>query len=190
MRAFAHNHRWPASAALPAVVFAVSASIFASSAPADAAPPADHATLEAQVRNLESEAEIRHMLVEYGRVLDTRDLVAYSQLFTKDGVWSGRLGTAQGPEAILALMQKSFKDSLYDPKNVKSLHLDTNFLIHVDGDKATVLSKWTVFNRGPDNKLFSGGSGHYDDILVRVDGQWKFLRRLVTTDIPNPPASK
>lgn len=189
MHVFIRNHRWSAAAAMPAVVFAVSASIFALSAPAGAAPPAHHSTLEARVQNLESEAEIRHLLVEYGRVLDTRDLVAYSQLFTKDGVWSGRLGAAQGPEAILALMQKSFKDSLYDPKNVKSFHLDTNFLIQVDGDKATVLSKWTVFNRAADNKLFSGGSGHYDDTLVRVDGQWRFLRRLVTTDIPNPPAS-
>ncbi len=51
------------------------------------------------------------------------------------------------------------------------------------------LSKWTVFNKGQDNKLFSGASGYYDDTLVRVDGQWEFLKRLVTTDIPNPPAS-
>jgi uncharacterized protein (TIGR02246 family) len=189
MHASGHTHRWSAIAALPAVAFAVSASIFALSAPADAAPPANRSTLEARIRNLESEAEIRQLLVEYGRALDTRDLVAYSQLFTKDGVWSGRLGAAQGPEAILALMQKSFKDSPYDPKNVKSFHLDTNFLINVDGDKATVLSRWTVFNRQQDNKLSSGGSGHYDDTLVRVDGQWKFVRRLVTTDIPNPPAS-
>jgi uncharacterized protein (TIGR02246 family) len=190
MRRIIHDRRWIGFAALMTVVCIFAAGNFASSAAFGAAPPADHASLEAQILRLESEAEIRHLLVEYGRALDTRDLVAYSQLFTKDGVWSGRLGSAQGPEAILALMQKSFKDSPYDPKNVKSLHLDTNFLIHVQGDKATALSRWTVFNKGPDNKLFSGASGHYDDTLVRVDGRWRFQVRTVTTDIPTQPAPK
>jgi len=33
--------------------------------------------------------------------------------------------------------------------------------------------------------------GHYDDILVREDGQWKFRRRVAVNDIPQsgpPPA--
>src|SRR5580658_6282949 len=148
------------------------------------ASAADKPPLEARVRKLEDEAQIRHLLVEYGDALDTRDFARYSQLFAKEGTWTGSLGTAKGPAAILALMLKSFKDSPYDPKNVKTFHLDTNFLIRIDGDRATVLSKWTVFGRTPDNKLQPQLAGHYDDTIVRENGEWKFLSRVAVHDIP------
>jgi uncharacterized protein (TIGR02246 family) len=148
------------------------------------ASAADKPSLEARIRKLDDEAQIRHLLVEYGHALDTRDFVRYSQLFAKEGTWTGSLGTAKGPAAILALMLKSFKDSPYDPKNVKTFHLDTNFLIRVDGDRATVLSKWTVFGKTSDNKLAPQLAGHYDDIIVREDGIWKFLSRVAVHDIP------
>jgi hypothetical protein len=148
------------------------------------ASAADKPSLEARIKKLDDEAQIRHLLVEYGHVLDTRDFVRYSQLFAKEGTWSGSLGTAKGPAGVLALMLKSFKDSPYDPKNVKTFHLDTNFLIRVDGDRATVLSKWTVFGRTPDNKLMPQLAGHYDDTIVREDGAWKFLSRVAVHDIP------
>jgi uncharacterized protein (TIGR02246 family) len=160
---------------------ALAISMGASVLPASAA---DKPSLQARVRKLEDEAQIRHLLVEYGDALDTRDFTRYSQLFTKEGTWTGSLGTAKGPAAILALMLKSFKDSPYDPKNVKTFHLDTNFLIRIDGDRATVLSKWTVFGRTQDNKLEPHLAGHYDDTIVRENGQWKFLSRVAVNDIP------
>ncbi|HEY4772528.1 MAG TPA: nuclear transport factor 2 family protein, partial [Steroidobacteraceae bacterium] len=53
------------------------------------ASAADKPSLEARVRKLDDEAQIRHLLVEYGHALDTRDFARYSQLFAKDGTWTG-----------------------------------------------------------------------------------------------------
>jgi uncharacterized protein (TIGR02246 family) len=142
-------------------------------------------SLEARVQRLEDEQAIRNLLVEYGHDLDTRDLVAYSNLFARDGTWSGGIGHAKGPAAILAMLQKAMgKSPPYDPKHVRSFHLMTNFLIHVDGDRATAYSKWTFFGRTDDNKLAPRLSGHYDDVFVREDGVWKFLSREAPHDIP------
>ena len=73
----------------------------------------------------------------------------------------------------------------FDPKNVQSFHLMTNLVIHVDGDRATARSKWTFFTKSADNKPVPTLSGHYQDTLIREDGQWKFLSRVALHDIPS-----
>src|SRR4051794_27465489 len=64
-------------------------------------------SLAARVQQLEDEKEIQDLLVAYERALDTRDFKAYSELFTKDGEWSGGMGTARGgPQAVYELMTR------------------------------------------------------------------------------------
>lgn len=143
--------------------------------------------LEARVQRLEDEAAIRNLLVEYGHDLDTLDLVAYSKLFAKEGTWKGGIGSAKGPEGILAMLQKATaKAPPYDPNKVRSFHLMTNFFIQVDGDRAKARSKWTFIGRSADNKIEPRLAGHYDDTFIREDGKWKFLSREAPHDIPNP----
>jgi hypothetical protein len=148
---------------------------------------AAQSSLEARIQKLEDEAALRNLLVEYGHDLDTQDLVGYSKLFAKDGTWTGGIGSAQGPEGILAMLQKALgKAPPYDPNKVRSFHLLTNFYIVVDGDRATARSKWTFFGRTDDNKLVPRLAGHYDDTFVREEGKWKFKSRVAPHDIPNP----
>lgn len=65
-------------------------------------------SLAARVQHLEDEKEIHDLLIAYERTLDTRDFKAYSELFTKDGEWSGGMGTATGgPQAVYDLMTRS-----------------------------------------------------------------------------------
>ena len=143
--------------------------------------------VESRVQKLEDQEAIRQLLVEYGHDLDTLDLVAYSKLFAKEGTWKGGIGSAKGPEAILAMLQKATaKSPPYDPNKVRSFHLMTNFYIQVDGDRAKARSKWTFMGRTPDNKLEPRLAGHYDDTFIREDGKWKFLSREAPHDIPNP----
>jgi uncharacterized protein (TIGR02246 family) len=161
--------------------------IAASAVSLAARPPGAQSALESRVQKLEDEAAIRDLLVEYGRLLDTHDLVGYSKLFAREGTWTGSLGTAKGPEEILAMLQKSMGSApAYDPDKVRSFHLMSNFLIHVDGDRATATSRWTNFSRTDDNKLVPRLAGHYNDALVREDGKWRFLTREAPRDIPNP----
>ena len=144
-------------------------------------------TLEARVQQLEDKEAIRDLLMEYGQRLDTGDWVGYSQLFARQGTWTGSFGTATGPVEILAMLRKSMGPApAFDPNKVRSLHLLTNCVIQVEGDRATSTSRWTNFARGDDGKLVPRLAGRYEDVLVREDGKWRFLSRLAPRDIPNP----
>ena len=149
------------------------------------APAADHGdrSLAARVQRLEDEQQIRVLLVDYGRSLDARDFVKYSSLFTIDGEWSGGFGDAKGRAAIKAMMDKEI-GSTPAPRPNSTYHLLTNFSVDVHGDTATAYSRWAFVVTGKDNKPSIAEAGHYDDIIVREDGHWRFKKRLVSNDIP------
>src|ERR1700722_12716832 len=167
-----------AIAALATLVTAAGATI--------AAEPtqADFDALKARVQQTEDRQEIAQLIVEYGHLLDTHDLVGYSNLFAKDGEWIGGFGRAKGPKAILAMMNKYIGTAPYDPRNVKGFHLLTNIVIHVNGDHATAWSRIIYMVRNKENKPTPAMGGHYDDELIRETGHWKFLRRVVMMEIP------
>jgi uncharacterized protein (TIGR02246 family) len=145
-------------------------------APADASPAV-------RLQRLEDMEEIRTLLLDYGRFLDSRDLVAYSRLFAKDGEWVGGFGSARGPEEILAFMQKNLGTG---PNRGNTYHILSNFEIAADRDSATAWSRWTFITPGADGKPVISQAGRYDDVLVREDGRWRFKRRVASNDIPAP----
>jgi uncharacterized protein (TIGR02246 family) len=150
-----------------------------------AAESATHRRLDARIQRLEDTAAIERLLLEYGRALDARDFKAYSQLFAKDGVWSGGMGTIQGPAAIQAFMEKAIPG----PNAAHNYHILSNFVIDVTSNTATAWSRWMFMVPGPNNTAVASQSGRYDDTLVREDGKWKFKRRVASNDIPSagPP---
>src|SRR5215475_6788658 len=95
--------------------------------------PAD-ASAAVRLQRLEDMEEIRTLLLDYGRFLDSRDLVAYSRLFAKDGEWVGGFGSARGPEEILVFMQKNLGTG---PNRGNTYHTLSNFEIMADRDSAT-----------------------------------------------------
>jgi hypothetical protein len=145
-------------------------------------------SLETRLQALEDEKDIRDLLVDYGHCFDTFDFVGYSKLFSEKGTWKGNYGgkyvVATGPSEVLAMMNRVNRSTSYDPKNIAAMHLMTNFVIQVNGDHAVSRSRWTFFTRDASNKLVPSLAGHYDDTLIREKGQWKFLERKVTRDIP------
>lgn len=149
-------------------------------------------SMAARIQRLEDIEEIRNLLINYGRFLDAHDLVAYSNLFAKDGEWVGGFGTGKGPAGVLALMQKNLPLPNPASKPGSTYHLLTNFEIDVHGDTATAWSRWTFTVTGADNKPSMMYGGHYEDELVREDGWWKFQRRVAVNDIPHadPPVAK
>ena len=151
---------------------------------AGAAPPLTLEALNARVQDVQDRLEIQQLLVEYGHLLDTHDLVGYSNLFAKDGEWIGGFGRAKGPKEILAMMSKYMGTSPFDIRNVKGFHLLTNVVIQVNGDQATAWSRIIYMVRGKDDKPTPAMGGHYDDLLVREAGHWKFQRRVAMMEIP------
>jgi ketosteroid isomerase-like protein len=146
-------------------------------------------SLAARVQRLEDLEQIRNVLLDYGRFLDSRDFAAYSRLFARDGEWSGGMGTVQGPAAIRAFMEKNIGTG---PNRGNTYHLLSNFKIDVKGDTATAWSRWAFVTPTADGRPAIAQGGQYNDTLVREAGRWKFKRRVAVNDIPagGPQASK
>jgi hypothetical protein len=158
------------------VALGAAISWLASSGTLPAAAAADAVPLGTRVQELEDHLAIEQLLMQYGATLDSRDFAAYSQLFARQGTWSGNIGTFTGPAAIKEAMEKAFNGP-GSPITGGSFHLLTNPIIHVHGDHGTALSKWT-FCRMVDGKPSIIMSGHYEDTLVREGGSWKFMSRV------------
>ena len=126
---------------------------------------------------------IHELLLAYGRTLDSRDFDGFGALFTADGEYGG----GRGPEAIAAAMRRTFASNplgLREP----NFHVFFNETIDVEGDRATSTSM--SFYVAPDDH---GGyrivmMAAYDDELAKVDGKWKFRRRIVRALTPGVPA--
>jgi ketosteroid isomerase-like protein len=135
-----------------------------------------------RIQRIEDRAEIEQLLLNYGRHLDARDFKAYSQLFARDGVWQGGMGTVRGPAAIQTFMERAIPGQ----NTAHNYHLLSNFVIDVQGDTATAWSRWQFVAPGPDGRPVVAQAGRYDDDLVREDGRWKFKRRIAANDLPLP----
>ena len=148
---------------------------------------AESPSLAARIQRLEDIEEIRVVLLNYGRYLDAHDFAAYSQLFAKDGEWTGGFGSVKGPAAIQAFMEKNIPG----PNTGHTFHLLSNFVIEVHGDTATAGSRWTDVTPNAEKRPAMAQAGRYDDQLVRENGHWKFRRRVAGNDIPTvEPAKK
>ena len=144
----------------------------------------DSSALADRIDALEAREEIRELIFEYGRTLDRRDFVAFSNLFAEaTGTWDGGMGVATGRDAIFELMDSTIGHAP-EPVEPRSHHVMTNIRIEVDGDEATATTKWIFVVPSASGEPRWQFLGHYDDEFVRQDGKWYFLRRKAFTDIP------
>lgn len=142
-------------------------------------------SMEKRIQHLEDRNAVHDLLITYGRLLDDKDLLGYSKLFANDGVWEGGIGSATGPEEIRGMLTRVY--GRVEPGSYgNDYHLMSDFQIDIDGDEATSWSRWTWIVEGEDGKPSAQRSGHYEDTLVKVDGQWKFQHRLTVTELPTP----
>ncbi|HVY63746.1 MAG TPA: nuclear transport factor 2 family protein [Gammaproteobacteria bacterium] len=146
---------------------------------------ADIDALAKRVQVLEDREAIRALILAYGQAHDHRDYKTFASLFASNGEWVGGLGTAKGPDAIFALMDKTIG---HHPtaEGSGTYHLLTNDQIVIDGDQASAVTKWLYVTPGADNAPKLVFLGHYNDKFIRENGVWKFLRREAPADIPAP----
>lgn len=151
------------------------------------APASQDATL---LREVADKQEITELLLEYGRTLDAKDYEAYGKLFARDGEWVGGGGApAKGPQDIEERMRKTFGPGS-GVNWTSDFHVFTSPIIKIDGDRATAWSRWLFISPGPDGRPVPMYGGHYDDILIREDGKWRFLRREVVSDMAAAPPAQ
>jgi hypothetical protein len=141
--------------------------------------------------------EIEQLLMgDYPRALDSANWVTYGSFFTKEGelVMQGGAVKRTGPAAITEFFTKSpaagGQAAPADPSPCpvqpgmpRTMHVVTNLSLHIDGDTATDQAYWeTIATR--DCKSVVAGAGHYEDVLKREDGKWKFAKREIFDDLP------
>jgi 3-phenylpropionate/cinnamic acid dioxygenase small subunit len=145
----------------------------------------DLAGLAARVRTLEDREEINLLFMEYRRCLDEKDFSGYAKLFAREGVWQADGLYAKGAEEIETLVD-GMRGTLLTDEAGNDLHVVANPAIVIDGDRATARSAWIYLVRSESDDPSLCKVGHYDDELVREDGQWKFASRSAPMDMPNP----
>jgi hypothetical protein len=116
---------------------------------------------------------IRRVTAEYMCAVDERDPDALAATFTPDGaieVVGVRAHTGREEVAKVALRDRG-----------SALHLTTDPIIDVDGDRATQVCRLLIARAGGDEKtpVTVYEAGTYLDELVRTADGWLFARRTV-----------
>jgi 3-phenylpropionate/cinnamic acid dioxygenase small subunit len=152
--------------------------------------------MAARLQKIEDRQAIEQLLMgDYPRALDSNDWAAYAALFTKDGtlIMNGGETKRTGPAAIQEFF--SARPAPTSPTSItpsacpvpagghRSEHVVTNLTLQINGDSATDQAYWqTIVTR--DCKSVVAGAGHYEDVLKREEGHWKFFKREIIDDIP------
>lgn len=131
-------------------------------------------------------AQIDELMARYLFALDWQDPEMYGSVFAPDGVlvWAG--GTVNGREAIVQELHNARaadeRANAATPglRPFRRRHFISNFVLRIDGDRATARSLWFEFNNdGEERRPYVGAYGHLEDELRRVDGQWLIARHQV-----------
>jgi hypothetical protein len=127
-------------------------------------------------------AAIENLQARYMFALDWQDPDAYAATFAPDGVLVSAIGQAQGREAIHAEVVKMRDNDLKAAQPglfaFSRRHVITNLVLEFNGERATGRAYWIGFiNDNADRKPELEGYGHYEDELVKLDGEWLFARR-------------
>src|ERR1051326_8128505 len=125
---------------------------------------------------LEEKDAIREVMAEYCFHLDEGRFDEMAALFTADGTWETAFGSATGAVAVAALARRIREKA--GPNRPRGVHLVTNIVIALDGDRARVRSNWTVVQNGP-NGPGIGSGGAYADEMVKEEGRWRFRHRKI-----------
>ena len=119
---------------------------------------------------LEDRLLIRELFGLYGDASCTGDAGAWLDLFADDCEWNSHMFECQGKAEL-----RGQWDQLWTAFDKLGFLSEIGW-IAVEGDTARASSQAREIIRLKDGKLFKL-IGHYDDYLVRENGQWLFSRR-------------
>ena len=142
----------------------------------------------AETSYADDRAQIEDLQARYLFALDFHDPQLYASTFTPDGILDYGEGDVKGREAIIKVIAGMPGNRPAPPpapgqpvlRPSAGRHQITNIVIKVDGNKAMSRSAWFhVGNDNPERRNTIGGFGHYEDDLVKVNGQWFFTKRKI-----------
>jgi hypothetical protein len=154
----------------------------------------DRSVLE-RLQRLEDKEAIHALLERFFVYQETGNREAYANLFAENGELILRVGHQKGgPKGILGSGASRERTTTGNPPREPNRHILSNVHIELDGDKATVVSRWTLLLPAqdapvrppglPPQEFRLGGTGLYCDKLVRENGEWKILQRIIYCTVP------
>jgi hypothetical protein len=133
---------------------------------------------EARLRRLEDLEEIRALKLEWGRRLDTKDYEGMAALFTEDGEFIAPLGTGKGHKEILAALNNRLQSI------APGYHYYCNTEATLESEDRGSM-RVMFFYVQPDSIGWPKAwiAGHYDEVVRRENGRWRFEQVKITIDI-------
>jgi 3-phenylpropionate/cinnamic acid dioxygenase small subunit len=117
---------------------------------------------------VEDKDAIRELLAEYCFRLDDGRFDEMAALFTEDGTWDTAFGKAVGRAAIAELARNLRERA--GAARPRAVHLVTNIVIALDGERAQARSNWMVMQNGPDGPKIGSGGAYLDDVAKAGSG--------------------
>jgi hypothetical protein len=130
----------------------------------------------------EDRAAIEDLQARYLFAMDFGDPDLYVKLFTEDGVLDIGNGEIRGRKAIHDVIAKmpNSRTTENGLRPASGRHNISNIVLKVNGNKATGRAYWFHYsNNNPERRGVFDGYGHYEDELVKVNGQWLFTKRRI-----------
>jgi 3-phenylpropionate/cinnamic acid dioxygenase small subunit len=138
--------------------------------------------MERRLQELEDREEIRLLMIKAQDLLDERRVEEYGQLFTEDGVWCGVVGRGVGPKGVAAVLGQFLKP--WESEAVRSYHTHNNSEIHVDGDEATSVNRFTHMFPDENGDAWLRHCGRHFDKFRRTPDGWRFTQRSAYSELP------
>ena len=155
-------------------------------------------------------ALIEDLQARYLFAFDFGDPEGYSGTFAPDGILDFGWGEIKGREAIAKFIvdgrKRTEEARAKTPAGQRpsvGRHIISNIVVTIDsgGNKARGVAYWSHMTSGPDGRGGVDFFGHYEDEMVKVNGQWMFARRRIYNEAipewasqyknpvttPNPP---
>jgi hypothetical protein len=155
-------------------------------------------------------ALIEDLQARYLFAFDFGDPEGYANTFAPDGIldfgWGEIKGRAEIAKFIVDGRKRTEEARAKTPAGQRpsiGRHIISNIVVTIDssGNKARGVAYWSHMTSGPDGRGGVDFFGHYEDDMVKVNGQWMFARRRIYNEAipewasqyknpvttPNPP---
>ena len=137
------------------------------------------------LQQVSDRAAIEQLAYRYIHALDTRDADMYVSVFTADAVYDIEGTIMRGHDelrAIITGLQDSRDKAIAEGRTPLDLyHTNLNPMIDfVSPTEARFRAYWQTLRKDDTNAMRIGGMGIIEDEVVKVDGEWKIRKRVLS----------